>query len=79
MSVDERVRSQANGVVVCSTPGASTTGFATAPVWQSFELQMRSVPLVMMYSCAAVPTSNVQGAEPMFVIDIERAGCTPEA
>ncbi len=40
---------------------------------------MRSVPLVMMYSCAAVPTSNVHGADPMFVIDIESVGCTPEA
>ena len=70
----ERVRSQANGVVVSSTPGSSTCGVDVGSFWQSFELQMRSLPLVMMYSCAPVPTSNVHGCVPALTIFIEIIG-----
>ena len=77
MSVEDRVRSQANGVVDSGTPGCSTCGVLVGLVWQSFELQMRSVPLVMMYSCAPVPTSKVHGAEPALRIVIEICGFTP--
>ena len=75
----DRVRSHANGVVVSSTPGSSTCGVDVGSFWQSFELQMRSVPLVMMYSCAPVPTSNVHGAEPALRMVIEICGFTPES
>ena len=48
--VDERVRSQANGVVerAFAAPGCSTWARAALSVWQSVEVQIVSEPLVIV-------------------------------
>lgn len=52
---------------------------ATGSVWQSFELQMRSSPLVTTNSWRSEPASMVQGTLMRLFSANERTGFTPAA
>jgi hypothetical protein len=48
-------------------------------LWQSVDLHQTSLPLVMVKTCALVPTFRVQSVEPVLVSWMDSCGFCPDA
>ena len=48
-------------------------------LWQSVDFHQTSLPLVIVKTCALVPTLRVQSVEPLLVTRMDSCGFCPDA
>ena len=77
---DERVRSHVSGAALATVcPAARSTTMSLGSLWQSVDRHHVSLPLVIVKTCALVPTLRVQSVVPLLVSRIDSCGFCPDA